>query len=214
MDISDNRQARVPYEYIKERFSAKDPEMMAKMSLSQYKDHIIHVNFMGKICTVSHPNAVIKDENGCEITSYTLKTLFLRFLVNAQAIEPTHEDITYKDVQGALAYYPNFEKRTISRLAKIYGNDPDRFKCDMSYIKSAAVKSGDVAFKFPFMNKTFMTFIVWEKDDEFPAAANILFDKNIQFYFNAEDLAVVPDVALDIIKNKGVISESLGLYEK
>lgn len=214
MDLADNRQERVPYEYIKEKFSLANPQQMADMSFSEYRNGHIYMSFMGRLCTVSHPDAVIKDEDDEEITSYTLKTLFLRFLVNSKGIEPSNEDITYKDVQGALAYYPNFEKRTISRLAKIYGNDLDRFKGDMSYIRSAAVRSGDAAFKFPFMNRTFMTFIVWKNDEEFPAGASILFDKSIQFYFNAEDLAVVPDIALDIIKNKGVISKSLGLYQE
>lgn len=214
VDTADNRQARVPYEYIKEKFSAADPQQMADMSFSEYNDSCIYVDFMGRRCSISHPDAVIVDDNNEEITSYTLKTLFLRFLVNAKAIEPANEDITYKDVQGALAYYPNFEKRTISRLARIYGNDIERFREDISYISSAAVRSGDAAFKFPFMNRTFMTFIVWKGDEEFPSAASILFDKSVQFYFNAEDLAVVPDIALDIIKSKGAISKSLGLYQE
>ena len=56
--------------------------------------------------------------------------------------------------------------------------------------------------------------VEWEKDEEFPPAANILFDQNIQFYFDAEDLAVVPDVAIDIIKNKGIMPDWIGLYKK
>ncbi|HBY2721403.1 TPA: DUF3786 domain-containing protein, partial [Clostridioides difficile] len=35
-----------------------------------------------------------------------------------------------------------------------------------------------------------------------PPNSNILFDSNIIYYFNAEDLAVVPDTAIDAILNK------------
>lgn len=84
----------------------------------------------------------------------------------------------------------------------------------MNSIGAVKGLQGDKAYKFPFMNETYMAFIIWEKDEEFPPAANILFDQNIQFYFDAEDLAVVPDVAIDIIKNKGIMPDWIGLYKK
>jgi hypothetical protein len=42
-----------------------------------------------------------------------------------------------------------------------------------------------------------MTFLVWAADDEFPASAQILFDDNFPSAFTAEDIAVIPGVAMD-----------------
>lgn len=58
----------------------------------------------------------IFDENNKEVEFYTIRILFLRFLVNGQGIKPTGKDVTYKDIRGGLVYYPNFSKRTIERL--------------------------------------------------------------------------------------------------
>ena len=64
-------------------------------------------------------------------------------------------------------------------------------------------KQGDISSKFEFMNNVYITFVLWQGDEELPASANILFDRNIEYYFNAEDLAVVGDVAIELLKNKG-----------
>ena len=50
------------------------------------------------------------------------------------------------------------------------------------------------------MNDTYLAFILCGGDDEIPPNGNILFDKNIEYYFNAQDLAVVDEIALDKIK--------------
>ena len=214
MSNTDDRQGRVPFEYIRDKFSKANPEIMAKNTFSKLIDSTIHMNFMGRPYAVQHPSGKIFDENNKEVEFYTIRILFLRFLVNGQGIKPTGKDVTYKDIPGGLVYYPNFSKRTIERLAKSYGNDLEKFESDMDSIGAVKVLQGDKAYKFPFMNETYMTFIIWEKDEEFPPAANILFDQNIQFYFDAEDLAVVPDVAIDIIKNKGIMPDWIGLYKK
>jgi len=214
LSLIDDRQGRVPFEYIREKFSKANPELMARNTFSKLVDSSIHMNFMGMPYKVEYPSGKIVDENDIELEFYTLRTLFLRFLVNGQGIEATGKDITYKDIPGGLVYYPNFSKRTIERLAKSYGSDLDKFESDMNSIGAKELSQGDKSYRFSFMNQTYMTFIVWSKDEEFPPAANILFDQNIQFYFDAEDLAVVPDVAIDIIKNKGIIPNWVGLYKK
>lgn len=214
MSITDDRQGRVPFEFIREKFSKANPEIMAKNTFSELIGSTIHMRFMGRAFKVEYPSGTILDEDNKELEFYTVRTLFLRFLVNGQGIEPTGKDITYKDIPGGLVYYPNFSKRTINRLSKNYGNDLSKFDEDMKSINAMKLDQGDRAYKFHFMNETYMSFIIWEEDEEFPSTANILFDQNIQFYFDAEDLAVVPDVAIDIIKNKGIIPEWIGLYQK
>lgn len=214
LSTTDDRQGRVPFEYIREKFAKANPESMARKTFSELIGSTIHMEFMGRPFSVEYPSGKIFDENKKELEFYTVRTLFLRFLVNGQGIEQTGRDITYKDIPGGLVYYPNFSKRTIERLSKNYGHDLAKFDDNMQSINAVKLSQGDRAYRFPFMNVTYMTFIIWEGDEEFPPAANILFDQNIQFYFDAEDLAVVPDVAIDIIKNKGIIPEWIGLYNK
>lgn len=216
-NIKDDRQGRVPYEYIQNIFAKIDPTDISKISTIPYDEEksCFKVKMMGKEYFVKHPVGEIYDvESGEEIKAYTIKTLIIRYLVNSKAIPPFNKDITFKEIPGGLVYYSNFYNRTILKLARIFGNDIKRLEECAQTVNGQITKQGDKACKFEFMNNVYITFVVWEGDEELPASANILFDRNIEYYFDAEDLAVVGDVAIELLKNNGKIPEWIGLYQK
>lgn len=215
--LKDDVQGRVPFEYIRDIFLTEDPINISNQSTIEYDKvkRLFKLKIMGRDYTVSHPEAIMMDiENGEEIRAYTIKTLVLRYLVNSRAVPVFNQDITYKEIRGGLVYYSNFYNRTILKLAKIFSNNLEALEEGTKIIGGVVLNNGDAACRFEFINNVFITFIVWQGDDELPASANILFDRNIDYYFNAEDLAVIGDVAIEIIKNKGKIPEWIGLYQK
>jgi hypothetical protein len=50
-----------------------------------------------------------------------------------------------------------------------------------------------------------LIFIFWAGDDEFPPSSQILFNENVHFYFNAEDLSVIGDVSIGTLKKIGTM---------
>jgi hypothetical protein len=63
-------------------------------------------------------------------------------------------------------------------------------------LKFEKLDKSDAGYRFEFMSGLYMSFLLWEGDDEFPASAQILFDDNFPHAFTAEDIAVVGDVAI------------------
>ena len=63
MSHTDDRQGRVPFEYIRGKFSKANPEIMAKNTFSKLIGSTIHMNFMGRPYAVEHPSGKIFDEN-------------------------------------------------------------------------------------------------------------------------------------------------------
>ncbi|WP_138207402.1 DUF3786 domain-containing protein [Haloimpatiens lingqiaonensis] len=210
----DNRQGRVPYEYIQNIFKNHNPKEMEKLTGVTYEEErkTFKIRLMGKNYYVEYPSADTFNEDGQEIKGYTIKTIFLRYLVNGKGIPPTGKDITYKEIPGGHTYYPNFSSRTIARLAKLFGDNLEFFQRIFEKMGAERVKSGHMAYRFEFMNNVYMTFIVWQGDDEFSSSANILFDYNTIYYFNAEDLAVVGEVAIEIVRNGGELPKGMTLY--
>lgn len=216
-NLKDDRQGRVPYEYIQNIFSETNPVDISNQSTIPYdtESNCFKFKIMGREYTIKHPSAELRDvETGEEIKAYTIKTLILRYLVNSKAVPSFDKDITYKEIPGGLVYYRNFYNRTILKLAKLFSNELENFKENSLIIGAQILNKGDACCKFEFIDNVFITFVVWQGDDELPASANILFDKNIEYYFNAEDLAVVGDVAIELLKNKGKIPQWIGLYQK
>lgn len=216
-NLKDDRQGRVPCEYIQNIFAKTEPIDIYKISTIPYDEEkkYFKVKMMGREYTVMHPAGQIYDlETSEEITAYTIKTLILRYLVNSKAVPPFNKDITFKEIPGGLVYYSNFYNRTILKLARIFGNNAKRLEECIPYVDGKMTKQGDASCRFEFINNVYITFVLWQGDEELPASANILFDRNIEYYFNAEDLAVVGDVAIELLKNKGRIPEWIGLYQK
>lgn len=215
--LKDDRQGRVPYQYIQNIFANTDPIDIFKRSTIPYDEerNIFKIKLMGREYVIKHPEGSMYDsKNKEEIEAYTIKTLVLRYLVNSKAVPAFNKDITYKEIPGGLVYYPNFYSRTILKLAKVFSNNLESLKEGAEVVGGKKVNMGDAAYKFEFIDKVYITFIVWQGDEELSSSANILFDKNIEYYFNAEDLAVVGDVAIELIKHKGIIPKWIGLYQK
>ncbi|CAH2214191.1 DUF3786 domain-containing protein [Tepidibacter aestuarii] len=210
----DDRQGRVPYEYIKNIFKNTDPSQMAELTGNKYDENaqIFTVKLMGKNYTVKYPSGDIYNQDNKLVESYITRIMFLRYLVNGKGVPPTGKDITFKDIPGGHVYYHNFHNRTILRLANLYGNKVEDFEESFKNIDSEKIKQGDLGYKFEFLKNVFFTFIVWEGDEEFAPSASILFDSNIEYYFDAEDLAVVVDIAINFLKNKGELPVDIGLY--
>lgn len=184
-------------DYSREKIKSLDPNNISQLSNVKFNEDlsIFEINLMNSIFTMEYPSGKILEKSN----NLELDIIITRYLLNATGIPPTNKFITFKEIPGGNVYYNNFLNRTIKRLAYEFSNCIDKYKIFMDDLGAEKVNMGDLAYKFNFIGNTFMIFIIWFGDDEFEPNANILFDSNITYYFNTEDLAVVPDIAIDLI---------------
>lgn len=201
--IEEKRKDKIPYDYNKSIFKNFNPEVMEKNTGTIYdrENGQFVVRLMGENVIVKYPSGEVFKEDGTQIEKYPPKALILRYLMNAKGVAPLGKNITYRDVDGGNMYYNNFYGRCLLRLAKTFGKNIEGFKSSLEKVGAEKVDMGDIAYKFEFLNNIYVTFALWEGDDEFPPSSQILFDGNAPFYFTAEDLAVVGDVSIGTITN-------------
>lgn len=215
--VREDRQGKVPFEFIRNTYKECEPLKMAELSGVTYdkESQVFGVTFMSKEYMVTYPEGrVFQKSENIEVEAYAIKTIFLRYLVNAKGIPPTGKSITYKEIPGGHVYYSNFYNRTILKLAKIYGNNIEDFRRAAEKVRGVKTKIGDAAYKIQFLNNVYLTFIIWQGDEELPSSANILFDLNVPYYFDAEDLAVVGEIAIAVLKGHGDLPLWKGLYQR
>jgi hypothetical protein len=200
--IEEQRKDKLPYEHYKSLLKDFDPKEIEKLSACPYNEleKVFIVRVMGTDYRVSYPDGLVKDNDNQEFNNYKLKTMILRFLMNAKGVRSTGQDMVYRDVSGGNAYFACFEGRCLKRFAFTFNYNPDGLKKAMAAIGAQTLDKGDLSFKFEFVNDMFMTVILWLGDDEFPPAAQILFDKNFESAFSAEDMAVMGDIFIPILK--------------
>ncbi|MBY2478536.1 DUF3786 domain-containing protein [Clostridioides difficile] len=194
----------VPFDYAREKFKELDPHTISKLSDIPFNSNSnkFTLNFFDRQYIIDYPSGEVWNGNDDICKNFELKILIIRYLINAKGIPRTNKYVTFKEIPGGNVYYPNFLNRTLSRLSEVFASQIDKYKLVMESIGAEKVNMGDLAYKFTYMGNTSMIFILWFGDDEFPPNSNILFDSNIIYYFNAEDLAVVPDTAIDAILSK------------
>ncbi|WP_019224862.1 MULTISPECIES: DUF3786 domain-containing protein [Dehalobacter] len=190
------------YEFIRTKLIDCDPVEISRKSGTAYdsQKQEFCVFLMGRTYFVSYPSGKIYDSNRSEITNFPVMTLILRYLVHAKGTPPTQRNITYQEVSGGQVYYRNFYGRCIMRLARMFGKDFSALERAMQKLNAVKTTHGDLSYRFQFINNIYVTFILWNGDEEFATGANILFDANTLDYFNAEDHAVVCDIALSFLK--------------
>lgn len=190
------------YEHNRAQLKNYAPEEIALKSGSDYDPERkeFTVWLMGEKLIVVYPTGEVLDENRSDVREFPVKTLVLRYLIHAEGPPPTGREINYRDVPGGQVYYRNFYGRCLMRLARTAGKNMDGFQAVMEKLNGVKTGYGDISYRFRFLNNIYLTFVVWRGDDEFPPESNILFDANTPYYLDAEDLAVVGDIAIGMLQ--------------
>lgn len=200
MDRQDNKE-RIPYEHYRAAFSQTDPLEASLRCNADYdsESQMFRLRLMGTPLEVKWPEGFVRAE-GEAFENSQAATLVLRYLCEGGYARPTGKTLDYRQIPWGDVYYRQFEGRCLKRLAFGFGGRLEAFRGAMEKLGAEKAGSGDASYRFAFLDSLYVTFILWEGDDEFPPSAQILFDDNIPAAFTAEDCAVVGDISISRIK--------------
>ncbi|MBP7738720.1 MAG: DUF3786 domain-containing protein [Spirochaetes bacterium] len=157
--------------------------------------------FIGESLLVTHPDITVIHRDGDKEVPMWEKILALHYLVRANGAPARCDQVTFKQLEGGLGYYPAFERRSITPLLEAFGNDMDRLM--ETGLAAGGIRSslGDHGLLFRAFPKVDVTFLFWKGDDEFPPSGSVVFDSSISGYLSTEDVAVLCNmIAVRILK--------------
>ncbi|MBK5245066.1 MAG: DUF3786 domain-containing protein [Eubacteriaceae bacterium] len=203
--IEEKRKDKIPYDHYKALIKDVDPTLVSTRSFCPYDDetNTFLVTVMGNPYHVSFPQGDVTTVEGKDFDNYKLKTMILRYLLNAKGVKATGENISFRDVSGGNVYFASFEGRCLKRFAFTFNYNIEGLKKAMAALGATPQATGDMSWRFEVINNMFMTVILWVGDDEFPPEAQILFDANFPAAFSAEDMAVMGDIFIPVLKELG-----------
>jgi hypothetical protein len=117
------------------------------------------------------------------------QVLILHYLMAAEIPDSSGQWVSYREIPGASFYYGPFVKRAVEPLKKVFGQNIAAFSRAAEKLQARIIKNGDAGFELRTLPAVPLQLILWEGDDEFPAEANILFDKTIGRILSPEDIA-------------------------
>ncbi len=106
--------------------------------------------------------------------------LFIVFyLIQARNIYPTRQWVSEKDIPGGAAFFRGPHTIPTHLITQKAANDPDRFKQTALSLGGQPLDMADAAFYFEITPQIPVAVLFWQGDEDFPAEARLLFDKNI-----------------------------------
>lgn len=200
---------RLPYEHYLEIYQGLDPEDMSRRTRIPYDKErgVFTLHLMGVTYEASWPSYEVHHKDREDIGNYPLESaanariLVLRYLTEGAFAPSTGKFLTYREIPWGEVYFRQFQGRCIFRLAYGFGSKLDKFREIMDRLNALELPNGDAGYEFEFMDGLYLRFLLWEGDEEFPPSAQILFSDNFPTAFvQGEDMAVVGDVSIGVLK--------------
>ncbi len=108
------------------------------------------------------------------------------YLVQAQETPPSGNLISPRQLPGGLIYARGSHVLPLERLARLYGGDPGAFLKKGEALGGECRRFGDASVMLYPFPRVPVLLILWRKDDEFPAHAELLFDDTCSLHLPAD----------------------------
>jgi len=174
-----------------EKLSQESFDTIAERSgFEPSEGQFLHIHFLDRSYLVSYPLFEFKDQASSEKeVPIQEQVLILHYLMAAEVPDLAGHWVSYREIPGASFYFGAFVKRAVDPLKKVFGQNISGFSQAAEKLQARKIENGDAGFEFRVFPAVPLQLILWEGDDEFPAEANILFDKTIGRILSPEDVA-------------------------
>jgi hypothetical protein len=168
----------------------KNPEDVCRLALCDY-DPIkkgYRISVWGEDYGIyPHESKIIRLQDDNPDVNHLLGLFIIYYLLRSKDINISKEWISEKDIPGGATFFRGPHKIPSHIIETPYENNIEEFKEKCERLDGIPLDMADAAYAFEITPRIPVVVQFWEKDDEFPAEAKILFDKTI-----AEQLA--PDI--------------------
>jgi hypothetical protein len=150
----------------------------------------LRVPFLNRIYRLSYPGFEFGEESD-DIREIPLQeqVLILHYIDADWPAARFDDWVAYREIQGATFYFAAFVKRAVDPLKKVFGQDVVGFCRAADRLKGVPLDVGDAGFEFRVFPRAPVRLVLYAGDEEFPAEANILFDRSIERGLSPEDVA-------------------------
>lgn len=162
------------------------------------------LSFWDEDYIVAWPHGSVHKVDSRQPPPITTQILLLHYLIKADGIPLANRWVAFRELPDGLVYDSAFQGRSGDRVAARFGRDKERFIQAGRALGGVRLGYGDASFMFRLLPRLPVAVILHLADDEFPAAASVLFDATAEHYLEIEDLAVLGGmVASRLIKASG-----------
>ena len=161
------------------------------LGLSKPRDGSVQLRAFGADMTLSLPEFQLVFTGTGDPVKAGDRILVLHYLLCDLPVKQTDELISFRELTGGQFYWEPFRSRSVRPLVGRIGNDLELLKNNLNRFDWEPVSLGDLGARIHAVGKLYCTLVYRIGDEEFPPAADFLFDASFKRVYNAEDAAVL-----------------------
>lgn len=182
-----------------ERFLTLDQEaLMKKLPELKEEGDCLTIRHFGRKYAISRRTGELtasdRDENVSLNTRLNIYTLL--WYCSPLAMK-SGEWVPFRQLKDASPFGPAFQKGVVDALAATFSGHMEALLTAGKKLGARRLSLADAGFELDAFACIPMRVLFWEGDEEFPAQANILFDKNATSFIHVESIVTIASEGLE-----------------
>ena len=188
----ENRQSN--YDQVIENWRLKFLEMDQEKLIRKFQlaadEEFLYIIYFSKRFRIDRKNGFIT-ENGKSPGFDTVMNIYNTFYYSAAHPVASGNLVAFRQVKKVYPFEAAYRRTIISRLQELFAGKTEELRKACEALGGTLLPQGDVGYVlpvFPFLN---IAVLFWDKDEEFEAQANMLFDSEITEFMHEENVVCV-----------------------
>lgn len=190
--MPENRQSN--YDQVIENWRLKFLEMDQEELIRKFQleadEEFLYIIYFSKRFRIDRKNGFIT-EGGKSPGFDTVMNIYNTFYYSAAHPVASGNLVAFRQVKRVYPFEAAYRRTIISRLQELFAGKTEELRKACEALGGTLLPQGDVGYVlpvFPFLN---IAVLFWDKDEEFEAQANMLFDSEITEFMHEENVVCV-----------------------
>ena len=190
--MPENRQSN--YDQVIENWRLKFLEMDQEKLIRKFQlaadEEFLYIIYFSKRFRIDRKNGFIT-EDGKSPGFDTVMNIYNTFYYSAAHPVASGNLVAFRQVKRVYPFEDAYRRTIISRLQELFSGKTEELRKACEALGGTLLPQGDVGYVlpvFPFLN---IAVLFWDKDEEFEAQANMLFDSEITEFMHEENVVCV-----------------------
>lgn len=172
------------------KFLEMDQEELIRKFQLEADEEFLYIIYFSKRFRIDRKNGFIT-EDGKSPGFDTVMNIYNTFYYSAAHPVASGNLVAFRQVKRVYPFEAAYRRTIISRLQELFAGKTEELRKACEALGGTLLPQGDVGYVlpvFPFLN---IAVLFWDKDEEFEAQANMLFDSEITEFMHEENVVGV-----------------------
>lgn len=172
------------------KFLEMDQEELIRKFQLEADEEFLYIIYFSKRFRIDRKTGFIT-EDGKSPGFDTVMNIYNTFYYSAAHPVASGNLVAFRQVKRVYPFEAAYRRTIISRLQELFSGKTEELRKACEALGGTLLPQGDVGYVlpvFPFLN---IAVLFWDKDEEFEAQANMLFDSKITEFMHEENVVCV-----------------------